>query len=124
MERASDKHGPRLDDALEQDTRSIVQGQPVEARADEAREQEGPGEGEPTPDVRLTGDEVEARAELARHLDPSVFPARTEQLCESAARHHAPGWILTLLRALPDGTYDTTEDVWSALGGTRETRSA
>jgi hypothetical protein len=44
VERGSDKHGPRLDDQMEHDVRPLLQGAPVEARATEAREQEGPGE--------------------------------------------------------------------------------
>jgi len=35
-ERGSDKHGPRLDDDLHDDTRSLEQGAPVEARVEEA----------------------------------------------------------------------------------------
>jgi hypothetical protein len=127
-----------LDEGLKHDTRSIVQGSPVESRAEEAREQEGPGDGEPTPDARLTGDradrargengdqptldEVEDRAELARHLDRSVFPARPLALVESARRHHAPAWIEARLASLPDRVFDTTEQVWEALGGARERR--
>src|SRR5438477_8479858 len=87
MERSSDKHAPRVDEELKHELRSIVQGSPVEARANEAREQEGPADGEPTPDALITGDrpsatpdalghdEIETRAALARHLEPSVFPA-------------------------------------------------
>lgn len=135
VERGSDKHGPRLDESLDRDVRSLVQGQPVEARAQEGREQEGPAEREPTPDARVAGgrlipiatwptdDEVEARAELARHLEPSGFPARPEQLRRTAAAHHAPAWIIDLLSALPDEVYDTVEDVWVAVGGSRERRS-
>ena len=112
----------------------MVQGAPVEARAEENREQEGPGEGEPTPDSRLVGDrspvdgsqptddELEARADIARHLEPSVFPARTGELVANAEEHHAPDWILALLRGLPDDTYENTEAVWEALGGTAEHR--
>lgn len=134
MERGSDKHGPRLDEGLKSDTRSLVQGSPVEARADEGREQEGPGEGDPTPDSRLVGgrvqydgvrptdEEFEARAELARHLQPSVFPARPARLLESAEEQHAPQWILDALHALPDDSYPTVEAVWQALGGSREQR--
>lgn len=134
MERGSDKHASRLDESLKSETRSIVQGSPVESRAEEAREQEGPGEGEPTPDARLAGDrgsvdgsrptdeELEARADIARHLDPSVFPARTGELVASAEEHHAPEWIVGLLRGLPDDTYENTEAVWEALGGTAEHR--
>jgi hypothetical protein len=134
MDRASDKHGPRLDENLKSDTRSVVRGAPVEARAAEAREQEGPAEGEPTPDARLTGgrvppnashptdDELEARAEIARHLDPSTFPADRQALLASAEANQAPAWIRDLLRRLPEQTYPTTEAVWEALGGTAEQR--
>lgn len=137
VERASDKHSPRIDDQLKHDTRSLLQGAPVESRAEEGREQEGPGEGDPTPDARLTGgrlqddpnwptdDQLEARTELARHLEPSVFPADREALEASARRQHAPGWILDSLTALPDGrSFETTEAVWEALGGSKEERGA
>lgn len=135
MERGSDKHTPRLDENLKADTRSLVQGSPVEARAAEEREQEGPGEGEPTPDARLVGgrvqddqqqptdEELEARTELARHLLPSAFPADRATLLSMAAGNNAPGWITELLSGLPDGTYPTTESIWEALGGTVERRA-
>ena len=135
MERGSDKHGSRLDEALAHDTQSIVQGAGGEARADEGREQECPGDGEPTPDARLAGgrlagdgsrptdDELEARSELARHLDPSVFPADAGALVANADGNHAPAWVLEALRALPDGQYPTTESVWEALGGSVERRA-
>jgi hypothetical protein len=136
VERGSDKHAPRLDEGLKHDTRSIVQGSPVESRAAESREQEGPAEGEPTPDVRLVGglrpsngeaptdEELEARSDLARHLEPSVFPADREALLASARGQHAPDWVIDALSALPaDGTYPNTEAVWTALGGSRERRS-
>lgn len=135
VERGSDKHAARLDEGLKSDTRSMLQGSPVESRADEGREQEGPGDGEPTPDARLTGgrlqddgtrptdEELEARTELARHLDPSVFPAEPAALLASAEGNHAPDWILDMLRNLPDASYPTTEAVWEALGGTREQRA-
>ncbi len=134
MERGSDKHATRLDENLKNGTESIVRGAPVEARASEGREQEGPGDGEPTPDSRLVGgrvsgdgsqptdEELEARADIARHLDPSVFPARPAALVASAEDNHAPAWVLDLLNKLPDGTYQNTEAVWQALGGTAERR--
>lgn len=134
MERGSDKHAPRLDENLKSDTRPLEQGAPVEARAEEWREQEGPGDGEPTPDSRLVGgrphandaqltdEEIEARSELARHLDPSVFPADKGALLASAEGNFAPGWILDMLRALPENTYPTNEAVWQALGGSVEQR--
>lgn len=135
MERSSDKHASRVDDELKQELRSIVQGSPVESRADEAREQEGPADGEPTPDALLTGDrpsrtpdalghdEVEARADLARHLQPSVFPAGRDSLAASARTSGAPDELVEALRGLPDGTFDHLEAVWEALGGRVEYRA-
>ncbi len=134
MERSSNKHGSRLDDELKHELRSIVQGSPVESRANESREQEGPADGEPTPDALITGDretatpdalthdEVEDRAELARHLQPSVFPADREALMESARRFGASAELVDRLASLPDGTFDHMEAVWEALGGRVEYR--
>lgn len=111
-----------------------MRGSPVEARASESREQEGPADGEPTPDALLTGgrpaatpdalthDEVEARAELARHLQPSVFPADRAALVESARQSGAADDMVEQLEGLPDGTFDHLEAVWEALGGRVEYR--
>ena len=55
LERGSDKHSPMVDEALKHDTASLWHGGPAEARSEEFREQEGPAEGEPTPDARLRG---------------------------------------------------------------------
>jgi hypothetical protein len=135
MERSSDKHAPRVDDELKHETSSLVHGSPVESRANESREQEGPADGEPTPDALLTGgansptpdalthDEVEARAELARHLQPSVFPADRAMVVASARRMGAPDDLVERLRTLPDGTFDHVEAVWEALGGRVEYRA-
>ena len=133
MERGSDKHSPRIDDQLKHETDSIVRGAPAEARTDEAREQEGPGEDEPTPDARLSGsrgqgppaglsaDDAEARSDLARHLQGSVFPAEREELMRSAAEMNAPQRILGWLRDLPPGeVYENVHAVWRALGGEPE----
>ena len=135
MERGSDKRSARLDDQLEHDVRSMLQGSPVESRASESREQEGPGEDDVSPDARLAGDrgftaeevslrddEVEARSDLARHLEGSVFPARPDALVASARRMHAPQDLVDRLSRLPDRTYSHTEAVWEELGGRREPR--
>jgi hypothetical protein len=133
LERGSDKHSPRVDEQLEHDTRSLTQGAPVESRVEEHREQEGPGEGQPTPDARLTGgrataasldlDDAETRADIARFLTPSVFPADREALLADAEANQAPEAVTERLRALPAGrAYENVQDVWSALGGTAEHR--
>ena len=135
MERSSNKHTPRVDEELKHEVQSIVRGSPIEARAQEGREQEGPADGEPTPDALITGgrqgatpdalshDEVEARAELARHLQPSVFPADRDELIASARQSGASEELAARLGGLPDGSFDHMEAVWEALGGRVEYRA-
>jgi Protein of unknown function (DUF2795) len=133
LERGSDKHGPRVDDELDRATRSLQQGAPVESRVEEHREQEGPGDDQPVPDARLAEgrataasldlDDAETRADIARFLAPSVFPADREALLADAEGNHATDEVLERLRALPAGrAYENLQDVWSALGGTVEHR--
>ena len=136
MPRGSDKHSPRIDESLEHDTRSLTQGAPMEARADEARQQEGAADDEPTTDALLTGDlhpeqaqealldhdETEARSRIASFLRPSIWPADRDALVRCAEELHAPPDVLDQLRRLPDGTFTHTEAVWESLGGRVETR--
>jgi hypothetical protein len=133
LERGSDKHSPRLDEELDHETRSIQQGSPVESRVEEHREQEGPGEDQPTPDARLRGgrataasldlDDAETRADIARFLTPSTFPADRETLLADAEGNQAPEEVLERIRALPAGrAFENVQDVWGALGGTVEHR--
>lgn len=136
MDRGSDKHSPRIDDGLEHDTRSLTQGSPSEARADEGRHQEGAADDEPTTDALLSGDlhpeqsqedqldhdEAEARSKLATLLRPSIWPADREELLRCAQELNAPPDILAQLATLPDGTFTHTEAVWEALGGKVESR--
>jgi hypothetical protein len=120
MERGSDQHGPRVDDAMATDADSVTRGAPVEARADAGREQEGP-EASPVPP---TDDELHERSELARHLRPQVFPADRDALVRVAADEQAPESLLALLRLLPAGrTFENVEAVWEALGGSVEERA-
>jgi hypothetical protein len=130
LERGSDKHSPRIDEELDHETRSLQQGAPIESRVEEFREQEGPGEDQPTPATRVTEatgsldlDDAEARSDIARYLDPSAFPADREGLLDNAEANNAPEVVLERLQALPGGTtYDALPDVWAALGGTVEHR--
>jgi hypothetical protein len=134
-ERRSDKVPPRMDEELEQETASLAGGAPVPSRGEEAREQEAAGDDQPDPDARLAGDhgtepapemdrdDVEARGDLARHLEPSVFPATREELLASAEDTQAPPEILRALERLPEGaTFQNVQDVWQALGGPTESR--
>jgi len=129
-ERGSDKHSSMLDEALKHDTASIVHGE-REARSDEFREQEGPAEGEPTPDARIASgdqipgaglslDDIEGRSELARYLEHRQFPARPEELADHAQERHAPDAVVEQLRRAPDRLYDNVAEVWVALGGRTE----
>ena len=137
MPRGSDKHSPRVDENLEHDTRSLTQGAPMESRADEARQQEGAADDEPTTDALLTGDlhpgerqealldhdEAEARSVLASYLRPSIWPADRSELVACARDLQAPADVIAQLSELPDGTYSHTEAVWEALGGRVEHRA-
>jgi hypothetical protein len=133
LERGSDRHSPRVDEQLDHETRSLQQGAPIESRVEEHREQEGPGEDQPTPDARLSGgrataasldlDDAETRADIARFLNPSAFPADREALVADAEGNQAPAEVLERLEALPAGrAYENIQEIWSALGGTVEHR--
>lgn len=131
MERESTKHGPRLDDELKRETRSLEQGAPVEARAEEWREHEPSGEQDPHVDARggapgaLGSDPVDARRELSRHLRSSVFPADRERLLAEAEEQEAPEAVRSTLRTLPGGVrYATVHEVWAALEGFSDVRDA
>ncbi len=125
MERESDKHSPRVDDAMAHDVESLLKGSPEESRAQEARLQEDPGVG---PGRRFDIDddnglgiaeaEADERAELARHLASATFPAAKEDLLRAARSANAPDGIMGSLQALPeDEAYANVQGVWLALGG-------
>jgi len=124
MERSSDKHGGRLDDAMSHDVGSVVRGAPVEARAAEERLQEGGEAPEAIAEQGGTPEaEREARSDLARQLRPSAFPADRDTLLATAREEHAAEEVLDLLGRLPgDVTFPTVEAVWEALGGRPESR--
>lgn len=89
----------------------------MSSRAEDFREQEGAGEDEPDTDSRLNIGPAEARADLARHLQPGAFPADRSRLLESAREVHAPDDVLELLEQVPEGReFATVQDVWEALG--------
>jgi Protein of unknown function (DUF2795) len=124
MQRSSDRHGPRIDEDLDRLTQSVTRGAPVESRAEEEREQEGPADDEPVAQAVIhgPGEDFELRSEIARHLEPSVLPASRDQLIRTARHEQAPAGVLRWLERLPDGLYPTIESVWEALGGHRERR--
>lgn len=118
MDRGSDKVNPRVDKELQQETEGLQRGAPVESRAEDFRKQEEGGEDQPAPDARPEVESVEARGELARHLEPSAFPADRQGLLAAAEEQQAGAVVLGLLRELPEGrTFQNVEEVWEALGG-------
>src|SRR5215468_10761273 len=130
MDRASSKHGPRLDDQLAYEVRGQVQGAGAGARAEEWHEPEPRGEDEPEATnapasdrrveaegtVGLDAAQREARSRLGRYLQRSVLPADRTELLSSARELNAPDDVLGELERLPDGSYATVEQAWVALG--------
>jgi Protein of unknown function (DUF2795) len=117
------------------ETRGVVQGGPVGARAEEWREAEPAGEDQPddslVPEpgaghrggapIGMTPDEREARSRLGRYLNRSAFPADRAALTAAARAAQAPDDVLgALARLAPDGRYQTVSEVWTALGGASE----
>jgi Protein of unknown function (DUF2795) len=134
MERDSSLHSPRVDDELAKEVQSLTHGSPIESRIEENRTKEEDAETPYDPesdfvvahatdragDAGLTHRETVERSELGRHLRPSLFPAGRDAVIECAAAEDAPDALLERLRALPEGTYHTTEAVWEAIGGRGE----
>jgi hypothetical protein len=129
--------GPQKDDELKHETRGLEQGG-HSTHVEEWRDPEPAGEDQLTGDEHvvpewleqgtppgMTPDDVEERSQLARFLDPSVFPASRDGLVESAQRNEAPDVVLDRLRQLPgDQQFHNTQDVARAAGlGTEERRT-
>ena len=110
MQRGSDKHGPRLDDALEKETRGLVQGG-GETHAEEWKSAEPPGEQQPA-------DEAERRAELASRLGKEIWPAEGSTIKQALSSSSPPDWLRSLVTSVPDGrVYDNVAEVWHDLTG-------
>ncbi len=128
MERGSDKHGRRLDEALKGETAGMMRAG-HDTHAEEWKSAEPSGEDEPdvdrAPNGTLTGgvpsgmtaDDVEGRAQLATYVHRSVFPCGRDRLLREAAENSAPQAVLDALRRLPGGgAYANVNEVWVALG--------
>lgn len=120
----SSKHSPRVDEELHHETRSIEQGQPVEAHTrEDLHQQDLPPDAATRPDGPATPDgvDIDRRAALAAVLRPSAFPGTRERLLAAAGEEHAPPELLEALGALPGGvSFQRFEEAWEALGGGRE----
>lgn len=123
--RESTTHGPRLDEALERETRALDQSDHGEARAQEGRLVEDAGDDEPRAELEgasgLPRDPALGRRELSRHLRLSAFPGTREELLAEARENAAPEPVLRLLERLAARRrYETVYEVWDAVGGELE----
>lgn len=132
MREQSDKHGPRLDDEIERETRGMVSGgHPT--RAEEFKETEPYSDDYPAdPDAPsaaadeegtppgMSGRDVEGRSALARMLSGVRYPARPNDLVRHAAEAGAPDDVVDELRDLPRRGYENVADVAEELGYGRE----
>ena len=127
MDRGSDKHSARMDDALEAEVSGLVRSG-HDNRAD-WNSPEPSGEDQPdvdrVPDGTLAGgvpegmteDDVEARSELATYLG-RLWPATREELVRVATDNEAPDSVLAQLHRLPLGQqFANLQEVWATVSG-------
>ena len=127
MERGSDKHSARMDDALAHDVDGLMRS------GHDSREDWNSPEpsGEDQPDVDLvpngtlhggvpdgmTEEDVERRSELAGYLG-RLWPATREELIRVATDNEAPDAVIQQLHSLPMGQqFANLQETWSALSG-------
>ena len=128
MERGSDKHSARMDDALEAEVRGMMTAG-RETRGEDWNSAEPSGEDQPdvdlSPDSTLAGgvpdgmteQDVAERSEIASDLG-KCWPADRLTLLETAAGRNAPEVVLNRLRSLPEGRlFENVQEVWTALQG-------
>jgi hypothetical protein len=130
MQRGSDKHGPRLDEAMSGEVRGLTQAG-HDVRAEDWLSPEPFGEDQerpPVPDGALAGgtpegmsrSDLDDRAELANLLGKEIWPADAVVIKERVRESNGPDRLRDLVASLPQGTYENTADVWAALTGERE----
>ena len=132
VERGSDKHGPRLDDAMSGEVEGTIRSGHG-TRGEQWREPEPSGEGQPDVDLApeetlsggtpegMTTEDVEERSRLAQYLVGARYPATAAALRDLAAANHAPDVVREVLDRLPyDRDYANVNDVWTAAGGGEE----
>jgi len=128
MDRQSNQHGPRADEALKRDTRALVQSNRG-SRVEEWRDPEPSGDDEPAVDraagTVLDGPEPRApsradadqRAELAAKLARAIFPADKDALLRHLDATHADDSARRQIGVLSDNiVFDNVQEVWEALG--------
>lgn len=124
MDRVSNKHSPRMDEDLKRDTRAGEEARVPDADDDGEAPRSGREELPPPVDGLVYEPDLDERSELARFLEPSVFPARRDDLVASAEGNFAPARILDRLRQLPEHQeFPNVQAMWQALGGPTELRA-
>lgn len=127
MQRGSDKHSARMDDALEGEVSGLIRAG-HDSRAD-WNSPEPSGEDQPDVDLvpngtlaggvpdGMTEDDVQRRSELAQYLG-RVWPATGEQVLLVATENDAPEAVLTTLRRLPpEQSFATLQELWASVSG-------
>ena len=129
MERGSDKHGARMDDALAHEVDGTIEAG-RSSRVEEWRDPEPSGEDQPDVDLRpdgalhggvpegMTDQDVELRSEVAQALGKEIYPASGAELVAKAQESSATDHVLDLLERLPsEETFTNVQDIWTSLGG-------
>jgi hypothetical protein len=129
MERGSDKHSARMDDALEAEVRGMMTAG-RETRGEDWNSAEPSGEDQPdvdlVPDGTLAGgvpdgmteDDVALRSEIASSLGKECWPCDADTLIAKASEMNATDQVLEQLRRLTSGRqYANMQEVWSELSG-------
>lgn len=132
MERGSDKHGRRLDEAMERETRGLVQAG-RDTRGEEWKSAEPSGEDQPEVDRNpagtlhgglpegLTDRDIEGRAELGALLGKGIWPAETPEIQSRVREQDGRDAVIDLVDRLPPGrVYANVAEVWEDLTGARE----
>jgi len=134
MDRGSDKVSPRVDEQLKHETEGLVRSG-HSTHAEEWKDPEPVGEDQPDADLAPSGtllggtpdgmapDDVEGRSELASYLGKDCYPMVRAQVIDLVIDRNAPQHVVDLVRDLPsDREFANVNDIWSALGGSVETR--
>jgi hypothetical protein len=132
MSEKSDKHGPRLDEQLQRETKGLVRGggpthtdpgndpEPVETDTGRDPTATGPARETGTP-PGMTRRDVENRSAFAKLLAGARYPATPDQLSAHVENEGGPDVAVRALADLPAGEYRGLPDVLDALGLGHET---
>jgi len=127
MQRGSDKHSARMDEAMSHDVDGLIRS--GHDNREDWKSPEPSGEDQPdvdlVPDGTLAGGvpdgmtelDVERRSEIASYLG-RIWPATAEQLVAVALENHAPDKVLQPLQMLPgQASFANLQELWTAMGG-------